>query len=279
MRGVTVDITQLKRATVFSVLAGVLVAVAWEYPFLLYAVAFPVAGLIALRLEEPTATATDGGTDEFDLGTLVWLVRQPRILAIVLAKALAPTAWIGFLTFNSIVVVQMIDGTTAQAGFLAAVVNVVFSVAASQAGRISTIFDSRHCPLVVANLALAGGFVVVLLAPNIIVAGIGVVGIGVGYGLAQSLYRSVITGLAPTAFRGSLVSVAETGSQVTATITPAAMGAVIALLVDSTGLPTAVRLAGIGVAVLGGGLGIACLAVAKMSPPVDAADRPAEIGS
>lgn len=262
-------------ATVFSLLAGVLVAVAWEYPFILYAVAFPVAALVSLRLEEPPTreVASDGGAGEFDLRTLLWLVRQPRILAIVVAKALAPTAWIGFFTFNSIVVVQVMEGTTAEAGVLAALVNVVFSVSASQAGRISTVFDSRHYPLVVANAALAGGFVVVLLAPTVPVAGVGVVGIGVGYGLAQSLYRSVITGLAPGTFRGSLVSVAETGSQLTATLTPAVMGAAIALLAEPMELPTAVRLAGVGAAIVGGGGGIACLAVAKTSPPVDVDDR------
>ncbi|MEF8869616.1 MAG: MFS transporter, partial [Haloarculaceae archaeon] len=47
--------------TVFPLLSGSLVAVAWQYPFLIYAIALPVAAVVALRFEEPTTAG--GGAD------------------------------------------------------------------------------------------------------------------------------------------------------------------------------------------------------------------------
>jgi len=45
---------------VFPAIAGVLVVAAWQYSLLLYAIAIPIAGVVALRLEEPRGTRTDG---------------------------------------------------------------------------------------------------------------------------------------------------------------------------------------------------------------------------
>jgi MFS family permease len=52
-------------------LAGALVASAWQYPFLLYALAVPVAAVVALRFSEPTVERSEPGgagdpTERFD---------------------------------------------------------------------------------------------------------------------------------------------------------------------------------------------------------------------
>ena len=271
--------------TVFPLFSGALVAVAWQYPFLIYAMALPIAVVVALRFEEPTraaddgdggggdggdARATDGGGGDGDsrLRALLELVRQRRVAALVVARGLPLTVWIGFMTYNSIVIVRFLGGTPTLAGVLVAVGSLAYATAASQAGRVTARFDSRLYPLVAANLCLGVGFALFLLAPSLPVAGVGIAVAGAGFGLALALYRSIITGLTGGSLRGSLVSLAEANGRVVATATPILMGGVIAVAAPRVGLEAAVRLAGLGAAAVGGAGGVLVLLVASRSPPV-----------
>jgi MFS family permease len=273
-------------ATVFPPISGALVVVAWQYPFLLYAMALPVAAAVYLWFDEPAppdvtdATGTADGTDGTDttratgakpyVRTLFRLVRRPRVLSMVLARGLPNVVWIGFVTYNSLITVRLMDGTPAQAGLLVAVGSLVFAIAGSQAGRITALFESRLYPLVGANVCIGLGFVVVLFAPGIAVATGGIAVAGIGFGLTLSLYRSIITGLAPDDLRAGLVSIAEAVGRLTNTLTPIAMGAVIAVATPRIGFASGLRLAGVGVAVVGAAGGILCLLVANAAPPVPA---------
>lgn len=275
-QGLRFTVSGLSQAA-FPLLAGVLVAAAWQYPFLLYAVAFPIAGLVYVWFDEPTAAAepaaTDGGPESESYSReLFGLIRRRRVLSLVVARTLPVVVWIGFLTYNSIIVVELIDGTTVQAGLLTAVGSVSFAAAASQAGRITELFESRYYPLLGANVCLAAGLAGVLFAPGILSASLAILVVGVGFGVTLSLYRSIITGLAPQSLRAGLVSLAEAGGRVTATVTPIAMGAVIAVTAPTVGFTQAVQVAGLGAAAVGGCGGVLCLLVARFSPPAPAED-------
>jgi MFS family permease len=176
--------------------------------------------------------------------------------------------WIAFLTYNSVIVGRLLGGTPPQAGALLAVGNLVFGIAASQAGRVTSSFGNRFVPLVLANAVLVTGFTTALLAPGVGVAAVGIAGAGAGLGTILSLYRSILTGLAPESLRGGLVSLSAAAARVTATGTPVAMGGVIAVATPHVGFGKALMLAGLGAALVGGGGGIACLLVASRSPPV-----------
>jgi MFS family permease len=262
----------------FPLLAGALVASAWQYPFLLYAAAFPVAAVVALRFTEPTNVNTGaGGGDDGPAyhRALVGLLRYPRMAVVLLARTLPMVVWIGFVTFNSLVVVRVMGGTPFQAGVLVAAGNLVFGLASSQVGRILAAVGSRFVTLVAANLALAGGFVGFLYAPDVGVAVPWVVLSGVGFGVALSLYRSYLTLLAPETLRAGVVSLGASGARITVTTTPIAMGAVIEAATPALGQTAALQLAGVGAAVVGGGGGILCLLVAAAAGPVP--DRLAEV--
>jgi hypothetical protein len=110
---------------------------------------------------------------------------------------------------------------------------------------------------------------VVLYAPGIVVAGVGIAILGLGFGVVLSLYRSLLTGVAPETLRAGLVSVAESGGRIMDTATPLAMGALITLLTPTLGFTGAMRLAGAGTAVVGGLGGVVCLLVASRAPAVD----------
>ncbi|MFT4946278.1 MAG: ACDE family multidrug resistance protein [Natronomonas sp.] len=267
--------------TVFPLIAGLIVTVAWQLPFLIYAMAFPVALLVAVRFEEPgepadaPSTPDDGAADSLDNSyarELFALIRTPRVLSLVLARGLPIVVWIAFLTYNSIIVVQIQGGTPGEAGVLVALGSLAYAAAASQAGRITALVDSRFAPLVAAHAGLAAGFVVVLYAPGILLAGVGIVLSGAGFGTSLSLYRSIVTGLAPQELRAGVVSLAEANGRLIATLTPILMGATIGAAAPRVGFTTALRLSGIGAAAVGGGGGVLCLLAAKLSPKT-AAER------
>lgn len=264
--------------SIFPPIAGLLVVVSWRYPFFIYAMALPVAVIVYLWFEEPlhqepprqAVQSTDGGTTDSRIRDLTRIVRKPRVVSLVIGRTLPMISWTGFLTYNSVIVVNLMNGSEGQAGVLVTVNSIMLALGGSQAGRITAAFDSRIWPLTAANVGLGGGLAMVALAPSVAVAAVGAAMLGIGFGISLSLYRSIVTGLAPAALRGSLVSVAESLGRVGSTITPIGMSALIGVTAPALGFNDAVRWVAIGVGafVLLGGQ--ACLVVARLSPKTEA---------
>lgn len=268
-------------ATVFPLLAGWLVVFAWQYPFFLHLLTFPIAGFVYLWFEEPvsgrrdsTTIDRDGTSGDSHVQGLLSFVIHRRVAALVVARGLPMVIWTGFVAYNSIIVVRVIGGTPTQAGLLVAIGSFTLASSATQTGRITALFDNRLYPLVIANLALGVGFTIVLFASSILVAGIGLVLLGMGGGVTLSLYRSVITGLAPPSLRGGIVSIAESFGRVTATLTPIAIGAIIAAVTPIFGFTLALRTAGLVCAGIGAIGGILCLLIARSASPVPHPNTP-----
>ena len=257
--------------TVFPLAAGVLVVLAWQYPFLLHLIAFPIAIAVYIWFEEPVDSAATESDDRDVREQLrnVWaLATQRRAAAMLAARGTPNVVWIGFLTYNSILIVEVMGGTPAQAGALAAFGSISYATSASQAGRITARFESRLYPLIAMNVALAAGTSVVFLAPSVWVAYAGIVLMGVGFGVLLSIYRSIVTDLAPPALRGGLVGIAESMGRVTSTLTPIVMGGGIALATPRLGFATAVQAVGVSTGVLTAAIGIVCLFVLSSAPPI-----------
>jgi predicted MFS family arabinose efflux permease len=263
---------------VFPLVAGVLVVISWQYPFLLYAIALPIAVVVYRWFEEPTApdaSAVADGGDDADAGpsyrrAFLRRVRHPRVFSLIAARWVAAVIWVGFLTYNSVVVVRVIGGTPEEAGLLVAIGSIVYAGVATQAGRITAFFDSRIYPLVAAHVAMGAGFALVLVAPGLLVASVGIVVSGSGFGVGLSLYRSVVTNLSPSDLRAGIVTFAEAGGRAVNTLTPIVMGAIIAIATPTYGIVVAVQLAGLAIILVGGVLGIVFLFAAKASPPLPA---------
>jgi MFS family permease len=249
---------------VFPLLSGLLVAVAWQYPFTLFALGLPAALVVHLRFEEPAAT-TDRGTGGLELRRLAALVRRPRIGLVLLGRTVPSFLWFGFLTYNSIVVVRLLDGTPGVAGALVALASVASSVGGSQVGRLTAAFDTRRAPLLVGTAAASVGLGGVALAPSLPVAGAGAVVVGAGFGVVLTLYRSTISTVAPAALRGSLVSLGESAGRVGSTVAPVLMGGAVAVATPRYGFGVAVRGTLLGVVVVTLALGTACVLLADRS--------------
>ncbi|GAB6860515.1 MFS transporter [Haloplanus litoreus] len=246
---------------VFPLLSGVLVAVAWQYPFYLFALGLPAALVVHLRFEESATgpVASEGG---LDVRRLAALVRRRRIALVLLGRTVPSFLWFGFLTYNSIVVVRLLDGTPGVAGALVALASVASSVGGTQVGRLTAAFDTRRSPLLVGTAAAAVGLAGVALAPSLPVVGVGATVVGAGFGVVLTLYRSTISTVAPAALRGSLVSLGESAGRVGSTVAPVLMGAAVAVATPRYGFGAAVRGTLLGVVVWSLVLGTACVVLA-----------------
>jgi len=276
-QGIRFGVSGLTTA-VFPVLAGFLVVVAWQSPFLLYGIAVPIAAVVYFRFDEPSAasgtspdrpteTPAESTDDERYLSKMADVIARVHVVSFLVARAVPVFLYIGFLTYNSIVVVRLGGGTPQQAGVLVAAASVLYALSATQAGRISAFFDSTTYALVGANVCLGGGLIVFVLLPAFETALLGTASIGLGFGVTLSLYRSIVTDLAPENHRGGLVSVGETVGRVAATVSPVAIGVLVAALESAFGFSGAVRWTLTGVGLVGVSAGVASVLVMTATTP------------
>ncbi len=261
-------------ASVFPLVSGLLVIISWRIPFLLTAVALPVAAGLYLWFDEPTTHESDSGSGiagmvsySKDLGALL---TRPRVSAILIGRALPITVWIGFATYISIIVVEISGGTPSQVGVLVSLWGLVVATSSSQAGRVTALFSNRFYPLLISNISLGAGFVIVVFAPDVWIVGAGTVLSSSGLGISLALFTSLLTGLASEDLRGGLVSLGVSLNRIVQTLTPIAVGGIIGIGAPIVGLVQAIQLAGLGVAGVGAGGSILCLVVASLFPPTAA---------
>ena len=257
----------------FPLVGGALVAIAWQYPFFLYAITFPAAVLIALYFEEPMSESTRQGSADTDLSDIWKFVSQPKVASVLIGRAIPNFLYIAFLTYNSFVVVRVVGGNPGEAGLLITAASVMHALAATQAGRVTAVFDSRLYPLLGANLSMGGGLAVIGLATSVPIALLGSAGVGLGFGMSLSLYRSVITGFTVESLRGSVVSAGSALGRVAATVAPIVMGGAISAAEPVFGFDVAVRGTVTAAALLCAVTGTVCLLVARWSSDVRLPDE------
>jgi MFS family permease len=245
--------------TVFPVLSGALVALAWQYPFVLYGLAIPTALVVFLLFEEPAEADETGG--DGSVGALLSLATHPRVAATLVGRAVPSFLWFVFLTYNSVVVVRLLEANPGVAGLLVAAASVASSVSSTQSGRITAAFDSRVVPMLVTTTAIGLGVVTLAFAPSVVVAGAGVVVAGAGFGVGLTFYRSALTGSAPVDLRGGLVSLGESAGRLGSTVAPVLTGAVIAVAEPTLGSTAAIRWGVLGVVAAGVLVGAVSVAV------------------
>jgi MFS family permease len=249
--------------TLFPLLSGVLVGVAWQAPFAIYAVALVAAGVVVLRFEEPgSSVETDGGLPGWNVRALAALARRPDVAATLLGRAVPSLVWFVFLTHNSLVVVRLLGGTPGHAGAVVALASVSSSLGATQVGRLTARFDSRRAPLLGSLAALAGGVVLVGVAPSLVVVAAASVVAGAGFGVVLTLYRSTLTAVATDDVRGGLVSVGESVGRLGSTVAPLVLAVTVATLRGDLGFAGAVRVSTVAATLVAAAVGTGAVVVA-----------------
>ncbi|MFB6169826.1 MAG: MFS transporter [Haloarculaceae archaeon] len=227
--------------TVFPLVAGVLVAVAWQYPFLIFGIAVPTALVLAVFLDEPSDPDRTVGDDARTVVRRVAAtLRSRKAAAVLVARGLPPFLYFGFLTYVS-VVVGIVGGGSSESGLVVAITSLTFAVAATQVGRVTDRFAGRATPIVLTHGVMSVGLAIFAFAPSLAVAAVGAVLVGVGIGVNVPLYRSALTALSPEAVRGSVVSVGEAMGRLSVTVVPVFMGALVGVLEPAVGFDQAVR--------------------------------------
>lgn len=253
--------------TLAPLAAGLLVALAWQAPFLVYLLALPASAAVALFLGDPRAENERETPAEAE--SLVALARRPRVLATLAGLTAPRLVWFAFLTYASVVVTRLLGATPAAAGAVVAAASLGSAVAATQVGRLTGGAGGRTRPLLGATVASGVGLVGVGVAPSVPGAVAGAAVAGGGFGVSVSLYRSEMTRLAPAARRGGLVSVGESVGRVGSTVAPVLSGALVAMARPSLGPDGAIRGALVTMAALSvvvGGAG-ALVATRFAAPP------------
>ncbi|HEY2987289.1 MAG TPA: MFS transporter [Candidatus Binatia bacterium] len=219
-------------------LGGILAAIAWYWPFLLYLVAVPM-GLCCLFWMPETK-----GTDHDDtwkyIKEMLRLTRHPRLLVAFCAGFLRFFLDYGFLTYLPLFVVRAHSVSTATAGFLYVFFSAGAMLTASQAGRLAAGRDKAKL-LFLAFVVCGIAMVAIPFMPGVWLVGGALFFYGLGNGVISPMQKSLLTQNAPAELRGGIISFDRLLQQVSKTLSTTVVG----LLLVATTIPTIFWLLGV----------------------------------
>lgn len=238
-------------ALVTPPLAGVLVLGAWQYPFLLYGLAVPVAVWAWVTLPDagPTARGTGVAAYVRELGSLL---RQPTLGAIQLSFVVRFSLSVGYYAYISVLLTRTLGASALETGLVIAGIGVLALGASTQVGRLVATRDPILV-LLAGLVSMGTGLAVMGLAPSPLSVGLGGVLLGVGIGASGPVQKSLVTQLAPPTLRAGAVSSALLFQSIGQAAGPLLLGLLVAVA-DVAAAFVAFGLAG---AVLNAGLVVA----------------------
>jgi predicted MFS family arabinose efflux permease len=214
---------------VAPLVAGLLAAVAWNLPFLLYALAIPIAALALLWL--PETRPSERPSRRSYLGGFAVIAQRPRLMLAFAAGSLRFFLDYGYFTYLPVYLAFARETPSGMIGAAFASFAVGAIVTASQVGRIVRGRDPAS--VLFFGFALAGASV--LAVPFLPAGGLGdglvlatLFGYGLGNGLISPLQKGLLTRNAPDSLRAGVVSLDRVLQQVAKSLAPAAMGLLMA---------------------------------------------------
>ena len=216
---------------VFPPLGGLLAAVAWFWPFVLYLLVVPL-GLMAMAWMPETKAK--GETEALTyLGEILRLTRHPRLLVAFCAGFLRFFLDYGFLTYFPLFLVRSHGISTATAGFLYAFFSAGALLTASQAGRLSAGRDKAGL-LFIAFVVSGISLVAIPFLPGVWLVGGALFFYGLANGVISPTQKSLLTQNAPTELRGGIVSFDRFIQQVSKTLSTSVVGLLLVMAELST---------------------------------------------
>lgn len=212
--------------------AGAASALAWNYPFLIYAVALPVVVVVYLVLPE-----TGGGMAE-DSGLVGQLrrytgsvrreLRHPRTATLLAGGGVRDFVRYAVITFVPLFAVRTLDASFAEAGALLSLRGVAYILVAPLAGPIVGTVSTRWALVIALGL---GAVTTALLpfAPTVVWAGVAVLAYSVTDAVFSPVIKDAVTDAAADSARAGVVggmNVLKYGAQ---SASPAFFGAVLAV--------------------------------------------------
>jgi predicted MFS family arabinose efflux permease len=214
-------------------LGGFLAAIAWYWPYTLYALSVPLGILILFSMPETRAAGHGKLEASAYLGDILRLARHPRLVIAFSAGFLRFFLDYGFLTYFPLFLVRIHGISTATAGLLYVFFSVGAMITASQAGRLAAGHDKARL-LFVAFLISGIALIAVPLMPAVWLVGASLFFYGVANGVISPMQKSLLTQNAPTELRGGIVSVDRLIQQVSKTLSTTVVG----IMLVAAALPT-----------------------------------------
>ncbi|WP_458188188.1 MFS transporter [Haladaptatus sp. NG-WS-4] len=199
-------------AAVFPVVGGALAAIAWNVPFLAYALGFPVALLALLALDEPTSPhdRQDGRANATDGGTRNYLRGASATLTLGMGALLGTAFLTEFLLFGTLVaalpfLLTAVYGLTPlYIGVILMLAEAGSVVAASANGRLARTFTNDQLialGFVCYAISLAGVYV----APSPAFVALAVVVFGFGLGFSMPAVDAAVSERVTRDYRAGLL--------------------------------------------------------------------------
>ena len=244
---------------IFPVLAGLVVVVAWNTPFLLFALAIPVAAAVLYWLPEPTAT-NEKPAGNYARAVLT-ATKQPLVAIAVAVGVMRFFTLYALYAYLPLLIVAR-DLGAGQVGVVIGAISAVKLLVATQARRSVSVSPPRVTFVValLVSLLVVGAFAAARsFAVFVIVAG----ALGAVEGVSAPMQKTVLTRYSPPNLRGGVVSLNATAQNLAKTIGPVALGAVVAV----ADAPTAFLWLCVCGAVVAVALVAAVLVVGEREPP------------
>ena len=223
-------------ATAAPLLAGALAAVAWNVPFLLFAIAFPVALVVYRYLPETGDPEGRGDDEDRSVGerlrayvaSIASELRNVDLSLLIVGAFVFFFARFAIVTFVPLLAQRVMGASPFVAGLLIAILGAVRIVvppaARTVASRLS-IFGA-----IVASIGLAAvATFSIAAAQSPLVLGLLVGLFAVGGSLFNSLLNATVAGMASDENRASVVVTMELAKSAAVASSPAVLGVVLAL--------------------------------------------------
>jgi MFS family permease len=219
------------------VLVGILAGVAWSYPFLLYAFAFPVAVATYFFLPR-TVTRADGGADAETPETIRGVfgeyaralrveLRDPHLRLLVSGGGVRDAVKVGVLTFVPIFAVRELGASVVAGGAVLSARGFAGIVAAPLSGAVVDRLSRKTTLLAGLGIAVAG-VLLMSVSPSVAALWVAVGVFGVGDALYAPVLKDAVTDRVADDTRAGVVGGMSTLKKLVQTAAPAAFGAVLA---------------------------------------------------
>lgn len=244
---------------VFPVLTGVVVAIAWNVPFLLFAIAIPVGLAVLYWLPEPTETI-DRPEGSY-LRAVLLAARQPLVAVAVAVGTLRFFTLYALYAYLPLLIIAR-DLGAGQVGLVIGAISAAKMLVATQTRRSLAVSPPRVTFVVAlfVSLLVVGAFA----AATTFVAFLVVAGaLGAVEGVSAPMQKTVLTRYAPQNVRGGIVSLNAAAQNLGKTVGPLVLGVAVA----TTDAPTAFLGLGAGGVVIAAVLLGAVLLIGEQQPP------------
>jgi MFS family permease len=217
---------------VAPLLAGVLADLAWNYPFLIYAAAFPALVFVYYRFPEAAAFDTDDetsvATEVREYGRGMATALDDRNLLVLIAGGFTLfLVKFGMLTIAPLLATRTVGLSPAVVGLVFSLIGAVRVVVSPQAGRVAT-WLPRKTAFVLTMGVVAAGMALFALTTALATLVAAAATYAVGMALFNPTLNDTVTAAAPAETRAGVVSALQATKNLANTIGPAAASVLLA---------------------------------------------------